>query len=154
MSIASRRRALMIAGGEELPVLNPSVDITEGYYLYSGVAGYAVPCEYAGYTDFRAGANGDTIRYLNPDSSLKSASGHLGKILRFKTADHTNLQGNTNCRVDGSEGSFQTTTNQKWFQINVDVRNLAGSYCYNVTTGQIYWAGKDTPYYGKTNIND
>ncbi len=31
---------------------------------------------------------------------------------------------------------------------------MADMYAYNSTTGQVYFAGVNTPYYGKTNIND
>lgn len=142
---------MMGAQGSEPPILNPSVEIVEGYYLDS-TKPYTYPLENAGYTDFCSGANSDTIVYLNPDSSLKNSSGYFGKILRFKTADHSNLQGTTNCRMDGNPGSFTTTGNQKWFQINVDIRNLAGSYCINRTTGKVYWAGKNTQFYEKTAV--
>ena len=143
-----------MAQGEDLPILNPAVDIDEGYYQQDS-SNPRVVMQNAGITGSGCyGANGDTIVYFNPNSTLKSSSGYLGRILRYKTADRSNYQGYSNCKADGTQGTFTTSVNQKYFYINVDIRNLAGSYCYNQTTGKVYYAGKDTPYYGKTNIND
>lgn len=33
------------------------------------------------------------------------------------------------------------------------MEKMSGAYAYNSTTGQVYYAGVNTPYYGKTNIN-
>lgn len=34
------------------------------------------------------------------------------------------------------------------------MEGIADSYCYNSSTGTVYYAGQNTPYYGKANIND
>lgn len=155
MTLMERRRALM-AQGEELPILNPAVAITENYFQdrFAGLDNnYMTAKEHAGVTDYiYTGASG-TIIYFNPISSLKNSAGIFGNVLQFASASgaYTDFW---NCRMNGTEGSFATGGNRQYCRINVDLRNLAGSYCYNQTTGQVYYAGKDTPYYGKTNIND
>lgn len=50
--------------------------------------------------------------------------------------------------------NYGTARNAKYIRFGVYIDGLADSYCYNVTTGVVYYAGINTPYYGKTNIND
>lgn len=38
--------------------------------------------------------------------------------------------------------------------VNIDINNLQNAYAYLPDTGQILFAGKDTPYYGHLNINE
>ncbi len=60
-----------------------------------------------------------------------------------------------NCRADGNVGSFtQSRAGGVYFRLNVVMDTEADVYCYNQTTGQVYYAGINTPYYGKQNIND
>ena len=151
-----RRRALMMAQGEDLPILNPAVSIMENYYQDRSAVlanNYFIAKEHAGVTDYIYIGTSGTIKYYNPQSSLANASGNLGHILQFNTQGESQTE-YWNCKLNATEASFTAASTKKYARINVDLRNLAGSYCYNQTTGQVYYAGKDTPYYGKTNIND
>ncbi len=42
----------------------------------------------------------------------------------------------------------------KHVRFTLDIDTLSSAYAYNKYSGQIYFAGQDTIYYGYTNIND
>lgn len=59
-----------------------------------------------------------------------------------------------------AEGTMTEYT-QQWtvaqyskIQFSVDTRYLADAYMYDKTTGQVWFAGENTPYYGMTNISE
>ena len=54
----------------------------------------------------------------------------------------------------GDEKSIDLDANKRFIRLNLSMEQMSGAYAYNSTTGQVYYAGKDSPYYGKTNIND
>ena len=42
----------------------------------------------------------------------------------------------------------------KRYRFTLNTSTLRSAFCYNKVSGQIYFAGKDTQYFGYTNIND
>lgn len=81
----------------------------------------------------------------------------MGNILGYPRADPStpyNEWWNSNNNPNGSEAQFQINSNRQYFRISFDPDTLADMYGYNSQTGEIYHAGINTPYYGKTNIND
>ena len=62
-------------------------------------------------------------------------------------------------KADGTEWDFWYGPRRKIFLHNVirfsiKIDNLDDAYAYSELSGQIFFAGKSTPYYGYTNIND
>lgn len=49
--------------------------------------------------------------------------------------------------------SWTAAKNYHYIQFSVDIRYLDRAYMYDKTTGQIWFAGKNTPYYGLSNIS-
>lgn len=140
--------------GGEMPLSNPELRYTPNEYIINS-DGSISAYNGAGVTDYYPATGGDVVVYLNPVSSLPIVSnGQLGKICVYDSSK-TKID-YWNCRVNGNQGSFtvKSSAGNGYIRINIDMDNIAGSYAYNATTGVIYYAGKDTPYYGKTNIND
>lgn len=153
-----RRRALMGAKGE-LPILNPSVGLTENYALDSNIAKpYLKSKTGAAVTDFiYAGTTGSFV-YFNPNTPAlwnNPNSPNCGKLIQYRTnnddSEHTDTW---NCSMNGNEKTVPLGATKAYVRLALPLENLSGVYAYNSSTGQIYYAGKDTQYYGKTNIND
>ena len=49
--------------------------------------------------------------------------------------------------------SWTLAANYYYIQFSVDIRYLDRAYMYDKESGQIWFAGKNTPYYGMTNIS-
>ena len=56
--------------------------------------------------------------------------------------------------MGGVEKSIALDANKRFIRLNLSMEKMSGAYAYNSATGKVYYAGKDSPYYGKTNIND
>lgn len=56
------------------------------------------------------------------------------------------------CRSDDQRNVLNANTNQ--IAVSAPTRDIDDAYAYLPDTGQILFAGKNTPYYGYTNIND
>lgn len=56
--------------------------------------------------------------------------------------------------MGGEERTVALGANTQFVRLNLSMEQMSGAYAYNSTTGQVYYAGVNTPYYGKTNIND
>lgn len=156
--LMQRRRALMGAKGE-LPILNPSVGLTENAKLHTNVsAPYITQKTGAAVTDFiDAGTSGNFV-FLNPNtpSLWESPNDRLcGKILQYSRNDqNAQFTDNWNCAMSGAEKRIAVTTQKRYVRLALPMENLAGVYAYNSATGQVFYAGINTPYYGKKNIND
>ena len=157
--IALMRRRMMMeaASGSPLPIMNPAFDYIEGYYLDRTKANpYLVAIDGFAVTDFIYVGTTGTFKWFAPLTS-KEAMGadkkQLGSALQFKVVDgnHTDYWNN---KVDGALHSFGLTTNKCYVRLGFDPDTMADLYAWNDTTGQVYFAGINTPYYGKTNIND
>lgn len=152
-----RRRALMAARGGELPMFNPTVGITENTRLdrVDTNPPYLVSQNGVAATDFiYAGTTGNFV-YFNPTDATIAPSGTIGSLLQYNSDNADSPFTNWwNCRMSGDERSISLDANKQFIRLNLSMEQMSGAYAYNSTTGQVYYAGKDSPYYGKTNIND
>ena len=105
-----------------------------------------------GITEYYPVLVNQTIKYFNPVTS-HTVNDYLGNIIIYNS-NKQNVDW-WNCRADGNEGTFtQGKAEGAYFRLSVVMDTEADVYCYNQTTGQVYYAGINTPYYGKQNIND
>lgn len=152
-----RRRALMTARGGELPMFNPTVGITENTKLdrVDTNPPYLVSQNGVAVTDFiYAGTTGNFV-YFNPTDATIAPSRTIGSLLQYSSNDADSPFTNWwNCRMSGDERSVALDANKQFIRLNLSMEKMSGAYAYNSATGQVYYAGKDSPYYGKTNIND
>lgn len=155
--LMQRRRALMAAKSQTLPILNPAIGFTENTRLdrVDTNPPYLVSQSGVAATDFiDAGTTGNFV-YFNPTDTTIAPSGTIGSLLQYHSdnaeAQFTNWW---NCRMSGDERSISLDANKQFIRLNLSMEQMSGAYAYNSTTGQVYYAGKDSPYYGKTNIND
>ena len=152
-----RRRALMAAQGGELPMFNPTVGITENTQLERDGTQppYLVSQNGVAVTDFiNAGAPGNFV-YFNPPDTTIAPSGTIGNLLQYSSNDADSPFTNWwVCRMGGEEKSIALDANKRFIRLNLSMEKMSGAYAYNSATGEVYYAGKDSPYYGKTNIND
>ncbi len=157
MTLMQRRRALMAAQGGELPMFNPTVGITENTRLdrVDTNPPYLVSQNGVAATDFiYAGAAGNFV-YFNPLDTVIAPSGTIGNLLQYSINDADSpFTDWWSCRMGGDERSIALDANKQFIRLNLSMEQMSGAYAYNSATGQVYYAGKDSPYYGKTNIND
>lgn len=141
----------------ELPILNPSVGLTENYALSRGLAKpYLQSKTGAAVTDFiYAGTTGSFV-YFNPETpALWDSDANCGHLLQYRTNnDDSEYIDWWNCGMSGWKKTVSLNATKAYVRLALPLENLSGVYAYNSSTGQIYYAGKDTQYYGKTNIND
>ena len=104
-----------------------------------------------GVTDYLPCSGSNVIKYFNPNTQY-AEYGNLGHVLLFKTIGEAYYDW-WNCGVS-SVKSFTVKAGSQYFRLNIVMDGEEDSYCYNETTGVVYYAGRNTPYYGKTNIND
>lgn len=145
----------MAARGGEFPMFNPTVGITENTKLDRLVTNsYLVSQSGVAATDFiDAGTTGNFV-YFNPPDTTIAPSGSCGSLLQFDDADDSRQFADWwNCAMGGVEKSVGLDANKRFIRLNLSMEKMSGAYAYNSTTGQVYYAGVNTPYYGKTNIN-
>ena len=155
--LMQRRRALMAAKSQALPILNPAIGFTENTKLERDGTNppYLVSQNGVAATDFiDAGTTGNFV-YFNPIDATIAPSGTIGSLLQYNSDNAESPFTNWwNCRMSGDERSISLDANKQFIRLNLSMEQMSGAYAYNSTTGQVYYAGKDSPYYGKTNIND
>ena len=157
MTLMQRRRALMAARGGELPILNPAIGYTENTRLDRAGTNppYLVSQNGVAATDFiHTGTTGNFV-YFNPPDTTIAPSGTIGSLLQYNSDNADSRFTNWwNCRMSGDERSIDLDANKQFIRLNLSMEQMSGAYAYNSATGEVYYAGKDSPYYGKTNIND
>lgn len=150
-----RRRAMM-AAAKAAPLSDPELIYTPDKILTTQSATAGIDCIGAGISDYLPLKLNDVIKYKNPtvSQSMQTSPGRLGAVIVY-TASKSSCDW-WNCKADGTEGSFTATrfTGNGYYRINIIMDGIADSYAYNATTGKVYYAGKNTPYYRKANIND
>lgn len=155
--LMERRRALMAAKSQALPILNPAIGYTENTRLDRTTVNppYLVSQSGIAVTDFiYVGTTGNFV-YFNPPDATIAPSGTIGSLLQYNSDNAESPFTNWwNCRMGGDERSIALDANKQFIRLNLSMEQMSGAYAYNSTTGQVYYAGKDSPYYGKTNIND
>ena len=152
-----RRQAMIgVQKNAELPVLNPSVELTLDKILTRNDPTNGENRAGAAITDYLLCRVNDVIVYKNAvaPATMTTATGVLGNIIVYNSQKSSADW--WNCRANGNEGSFTAArfTGNGYVRINIVMDGMADSYAYNRTTGVVYYAGRNTPYYGKTNIND
>lgn len=151
--LVPRRRAMMPNEKTERPVMNPAFDYTPGYMIAWDVGlpylkeaeGYAA----TGFID--CGVTG-SIQAFWPLSSKPGAS-QIGNLLQYKEVNGVYTDW-WNQRLSGQTAAYALSNDKRYIRFGFDPDTMADMYAYNSTTGQVYFAGVNTPYYGKTNIND
>ena len=155
--LMQRRRALMAAKSQALPILNPAIGFTENTKLERDGTNppYLVSQNGVAATDFiDAGTTGNFV-YFNPIDATIAPSGTIGSLLQYNSDNAESPFTNWwNCRMSGDERSIALDANKQFIRLNLSMEQMSGAYAYNSATGQVYYAGKNSPYYGKTNIND
>lgn len=156
MTLIQRRRALMRAQSAEQPVLNPAIDFAENTMISRfGAPPYLKSQNGVAATDFiDAGITGNFV-YFNPPDTTIAPNGIVGNLLQYSSDNVSS--GYTdwwNCGMTGTgEKSVALASDTKFIRLNLSMEQMSGAYAYNSATGQVYYAGINTPYYGKTNIN-
>ena len=151
-----RRRAMMLNAKNS--VTNPECVFTPHMVLERGTVHEWEP---AGLTEYLEVNPTDTIRYkapsVPPSDRYPPNSTNMGHLCAYdankRYCEWWNNWANGNERTLNLS-AYGTARNAKYIRLGVYIDGLADSYCYNATTGVIYYAGINTPYYGKTNIND
>lgn len=155
--LMQRRRALMAAKSQALPILNPAIGYTENTKLdrFATNPPYLMSQSGVAATDFiDAGTTGNFV-YFNPPDTTIAPSGKCGNLLQFDDADDSRKFAEWwNCGMGGIEKSVGLGANKRFIRLSLSMEKMSGAYAYNSATGEVYYAGKDSPYYGKTNIND
>ena len=154
--IIERRRALMAVKSKDLPILNPAIGYTENTKIDKSVSPpYLTPQNGVAATDFiYAGATGNFV-YFNPSDTTIAPTGVIGQLLQYDSNNANSAFTDWwNCRMSGDERSVSLASNKQFIRLNLSMEQMSGAYAYNSATGQVYYAGINTPYYGKTNIND
>lgn len=141
-----RRRALIGGQGQILdttPIIterNKQLTKSGGTEAASGLsvtAKYKVPWEKGMAYCFRSG---DT-------AAIKPICAWTGTETNFNTSWSRSLNGGSNINVNYS---FENC----WLALTVATDYIDYCYLYEMETGFVVYAGKNTPYYGKHNIND
>ena len=135
--MAIRRRVLMSSGKK---VIDTSPKIAE-YGKYCNRTGQGLDSDsawcYTEYYDLEFNGR-QTIHDNNTDSQ---------HTMQFQT----NAQGTA---YDFWYGPSRTVGAYNVIRFSIKMENIDTSYAYSEKSGQIFFAGKNTPYYGYTNIND
>lgn len=148
-----RRRAMMLNAKNS--VTNPECVFTPNKVFVRGSG--ETDWSGVGITAYLPVARSNTFKYCNPVPSPDVQTSGTGVIGAVQVTNDAYTQTDWwNCRCDGTERSFvcNTGTSAGYVRLNIIMDGLADSYAYNATTGVVYYAGINTPYYGKTNIND
>ena len=153
--LMERRRALMAAKSQALPILSPAIGYTENTMISRfGGPPYLKSQNGVAATDFiDAGTTGNFV-YFNPPDTTIAPDGIVGNLLQYSSDNVSS--GYTdwwNCAMGGVEKSVGLDANNRFIRLNLSMEKMSGAYAYNSATGQVYYAGINTPYYGKTNIN-
>lgn len=146
----------MAVKSKDLPILNPAIGYTENTAIDRFISPpYLASQNGVAATDFiYAGATGNFV-YFNPLDTTIAPSGTVGNLLQYDS-DNVNSSFTNwwSCRMNGDERSISLGANTQFIRLNLSMEKMSDAYAYNSATGQVYYAGINTPYYGKTNIND
>ena len=102
------------------------------------------------------------IPYTSTDAPLTNTSGAI--VVYDSNGDYVNYvyerMSNGNRWAQDASGTM-TEYSQSWtvssfskIAFSVDIRHLDDAYMYHSTTGQVFFAGKNTPYFGMSNISE
>lgn len=140
------------------------VDTTAQVAKYGVISG-------SGLSEYTITNGGITIKYAIPSTTILYPAGVVvndgvmsadkGCIRIFKDNTYVNYVDLVNRWAKAPAASYTEYHDKSWnvseynqIDFSVDTRYLADSYMYDYTTGLIFFAGSNTPYYGKENVND
>lgn len=159
-----RRRAMMSKEKKDKPIMNPSFEFTRGYILdhtlpapYLTDTSSTVDVSKLAVSDFIYVGTLGILKTFKPLSNNVNKNRSMGNVLAYPEADPSkpyNEWWSASNYPNGSESAYTLTNRRVYFRISFDPDTLADMYGYNSQTGEVYYAGINTPYYGKTNIND
>ena len=149
MELMKRRRELMQQGGK----LDTTAVIAETGKYWSRTIGVTTDDALWGVTkvyDIDDPPDGQLrvtsiMGYVGTDSANKTFQYHLTS----QTSNYWYFNG-TNPRHVLSSTAYRLAD----ITFSIELSKINDAYAYIVETGQILFAGKNTPYYGYTNIND
>ena len=121
---------------------NKSLDTSGGSGVTSGAC----------YTDFYQipdGAGDVTLFLANTKDEV--SLGSRGKLQWF--TDNTFATYNSVASTKNVEKKYPILNNANKFRTTLIIADIDNSYAYDSVTGTVYFAGKNTKYYGKSNIN-
>ena len=151
------RRAMMHHLSGDRPIMAPAFGYTEGYKLNKTKANpYLVEAPGFAVTDFiYVGTTGTFYWYapLTSKQTENNSTHQVGHLIQCKVIDG-NFTDYWNNKLDGAFHSCGLSANKCYVRFTFDPDQMADMYAYNSSTGEVYYAGINTPYYGKTNIND
>ena len=140
------------AGVEQTGPVDTSPIIVEyGKALDSSGGVYNLAITGGCYTDFYTipeGATNVTLYMADSESVSFSASGKLQFWNDTKQVEYWSAATNRN-----QEKSYVTADGATRFRTSLATNGIEDSYAYDSATGYIYFAGKNTKYYGMTNID-
>ena len=138
--------------GVEITELDTSPIIVEyGKTLDSSGGVYNLAITGGCYTDFYTipeGATNVTLYMADSESVSFSASGKLQFWNDTEQVEYWSAASNRN-----REKSYVTPDGATRFRTSLATNGIEDSYAYDSATGYIYFAGKNTQYYGMTNID-
>lgn len=147
-----RRRAMMHKTEEIIdtsPIVTRYGGINSAGAFVSGSNGYDV-------TEFYAKPSGKKItistiiKYIDGTSQINKVAFYDENKVRLDW--NTFITSTSEARVTKSPGT-STTAGSVYFRTILGRDHAEDSYAYVTNTGDIIFAGKNTPYYGKKNIN-
>lgn len=141
-----------------MPIMDPSFKFSEGYYLdrSSGIPYLKQKAGFAA-TDFIFVGSSGSITWFQPQTKKDTGSStkQLGHLLLFQNpTSSSNYTDYWNNNLSGLSKTASLANNRQYIRLGFDPDTMADMYAYNSSTGQVYFAGKNTIYYGKKNIND
>ena len=143
MGLMSIRRKMLMSGGKKVVDTSPIIVAYDSKYTGNGSiyqeVGFCCTALYSYLPMQRTG----TIAYYGTSGKIMVLYRNNGS----ERVDHWNLQNARSPRTCINVGTDSAV-------FTLETSELPDCYAYIVDTGQILFAGKNSPYYGYTNIND
>lgn len=145
MTLMERRRALLAS--EKEPI-DTTVEVTEADVRWQGLPG-------ARFNKIATPGKGITRQYF-PDPVPQA---NVTNAIALNVGDTTEMTYVLYKANESKPFDYWSPTQPRWTQDAVSVSftvllsAVDDAYCYVVASGEVLFAGKNTPYYGKTNIN-
>ena len=152
ISISAVTGDIVITASASAATLDTSPAIAKtGYSLSSDGGEYSYATDGACYTEFYALKTGAKTLTLYIADSVDVAFGPGGKMQFWDAAQQVEYWSPMPYR--NKEHAFTISNGATRFRTSLALADIESSYAYD-DTGHVYFAGKNTQYYGKENIND
>ena len=140
---------------------------TSGYVLIHTNSGYDVQEKQYGGVTARYSLTATTVLYpagVIPysDYTIQKDIGNINILNNDTIINHVSERSTTSDnRWAKTASASYTEYSQSWnvssynqIEFSVDVRYLDDAYMYDKTTGKVFFAGKNTPYFGMSNVSE